>query len=294
MLIFGHRGTGVTMHNSAAQEEARRREGVLFPENTLAAFKWALDHGADGIELDVIKTAGGDLAVIHDEPLNLHIAGADRKSRALGFVHQKTKGELRRMDAGDGLGIPALRDVFALAASYGPRQPYINVEIKGEDAWTPAVDQAREFCQKTGYPHEKIVFSSFDHAQLEKLRAADSSAKIGLIFNPTGAGVTWPIRLHPETGGAGHRKAFTVKYADRALAKIKPTSLHVAARNFKKGADYAAKHDLDLFVWASREKPPERDPRIKKIILSQGENPRIHVVTDFPAQVAKILRIAAL
>jgi glycerophosphoryl diester phosphodiesterase len=49
MLVLGHRGA------SASHQE-----------NTLAAFRAALDQGADGVELDVRRTADGTLAIRHD------------------------------------------------------------------------------------------------------------------------------------------------------------------------------------------------------------------------------------
>ena len=52
MLVLGHRGASAT-----------------FPENTLSAFRGALDQGADGVELDVRRTADGGLAVRHDAEL---------------------------------------------------------------------------------------------------------------------------------------------------------------------------------------------------------------------------------
>ena len=52
MLVLGHRGASST-----------------HPENTLAAFAAALAAGADGVELDVRRTAGGGLAVRHDPTL---------------------------------------------------------------------------------------------------------------------------------------------------------------------------------------------------------------------------------
>jgi glycerophosphoryl diester phosphodiesterase len=52
MLVIGHRG--------ASQ---------AFPENTLAAFRGAVDQGADGVELDVRRTADGALALHHEEAL---------------------------------------------------------------------------------------------------------------------------------------------------------------------------------------------------------------------------------
>lgn len=52
MLVLGHRGA------SAAHGD-----------NTLAAFRGAVEQGADGVELDVRRTSDGALAVVHDESL---------------------------------------------------------------------------------------------------------------------------------------------------------------------------------------------------------------------------------
>jgi len=49
-LVLGHRG---------ASADA--------PENTLAAFRLAMDQGADGVELDVWRCATGEAVVAHDE-----------------------------------------------------------------------------------------------------------------------------------------------------------------------------------------------------------------------------------
>lgn len=48
---------------------AHRGASAAFPENTLAAFAGAIAQGADGIELDVRRTADGGLALSHDERL---------------------------------------------------------------------------------------------------------------------------------------------------------------------------------------------------------------------------------
>lgn len=52
MLVIGHRGAS-----------------HAYPENTLDAFQHAVDQGADGVELDVRRTADGALAVSHDDTL---------------------------------------------------------------------------------------------------------------------------------------------------------------------------------------------------------------------------------
>ncbi|HRJ66855.1 MAG TPA: glycerophosphodiester phosphodiesterase family protein, partial [Alphaproteobacteria bacterium] len=69
-------------------------EPHTLPENSLAAFARALEHGADGLEFDVHITRDGEVAVIHDNQLNKKIAGADRKGTELGLVSGRTMAEL--------------------------------------------------------------------------------------------------------------------------------------------------------------------------------------------------------
>ena len=46
---------------------AHRGASGYAPENTLEAFRKAVEMGADGVELDVQLTKDGELVVIHDE-----------------------------------------------------------------------------------------------------------------------------------------------------------------------------------------------------------------------------------
>ena len=48
---------------------AHRGASRAFPENTVAAFQGAVDQNADGVELDVRRTADAALALSHDELL---------------------------------------------------------------------------------------------------------------------------------------------------------------------------------------------------------------------------------
>ena len=53
---------------------AHRGGSGLWPENTIEAFRNAIDLGADGLELDVHLSRDGVLVVHHDEALNPAIA----------------------------------------------------------------------------------------------------------------------------------------------------------------------------------------------------------------------------
>src|SRR5690348_10884704 len=72
---------------------AHRGASARAPENTLAAFRAALEDGAEMIELDVHLTRDGQLAVIHD-------GDTRRTTGAPGRVAGLTMDELRGRDAG--------------------------------------------------------------------------------------------------------------------------------------------------------------------------------------------------
>jgi glycerophosphoryl diester phosphodiesterase len=63
------------------------------PENTIEAFRAALDQGADGVELDVRQTADGALVCFHDAALG-------RTTDGRGLLREHTLAEVARLDAG--------------------------------------------------------------------------------------------------------------------------------------------------------------------------------------------------
>ena len=80
-------------HKKIAQRRAgpivivHRGAWSLAPENTLEAYAAAMDHGADGCEIDIRRTADGVLVMLHDD-------GLERMTDALGPVDQYTYAEL--------------------------------------------------------------------------------------------------------------------------------------------------------------------------------------------------------
>ena len=67
---------------------AHRGASGSAPENTLVAFKRAIDLGADGIELDIQLTKDDEIVVCHDEKI-------DRTSDGKGWLKDYTLEELR-------------------------------------------------------------------------------------------------------------------------------------------------------------------------------------------------------
>jgi len=72
---------------------AHRGASGTFPENTLSAFRAAIDAKADMCELDVQLTRDGALVVIHDDTV-------DRTTDGTGEVAELTLAEIKRLDAG--------------------------------------------------------------------------------------------------------------------------------------------------------------------------------------------------
>src|SRR5947209_2004809 len=84
------------------------------PENTLAAFRLAMDSAADMIELDLHQSKDGALVVCHDFKLY-------RTARVRKTIKQLTLKELKRLDVGhwfhprfSGETIPTLEEVLKL------------------------------------------------------------------------------------------------------------------------------------------------------------------------------------
>ena len=71
---------------------AHRGFSGKYPENTMLAFRKAIEAGADGIELDVQLTQDGHVVIIHDETV-------DRTTNGTGDVAAYLLEELQKLDA---------------------------------------------------------------------------------------------------------------------------------------------------------------------------------------------------
>jgi glycerophosphoryl diester phosphodiesterase len=153
---------------------AHRGASGTCPENTLAAFRHAQALGADMIELDVQLARDGNVVVIHDWTL-------DRTTDGSGPVGARSLAELRALDAGawfasafGGERIPTLAEVLAEV-----RIP-VNVELKplGDDGLEAAALAVVEMAGAL----PRVVFSSFELAALERLRARSRAASLAVLW----------------------------------------------------------------------------------------------------------------
>ncbi|GIT97979.1 glycerophosphodiester phosphodiesterase [Sulfurovum sp. TSL1] len=86
---------------------AHRGFSAEYPENTLLAFKKALEAGADGIETDLRLSHDEEVILFHDDDLK-RITGYDGRPEALPLS------ALKKLDAGDGESIPTLDELLQL------------------------------------------------------------------------------------------------------------------------------------------------------------------------------------
>lgn len=158
---------------------AHRGASASAPENTMPAFELAIEQGADGVELDVQRSADGELVVIHDERI-------DRTSGASGRVVDLTLEELRRhrygagMEGFDDAQLPLLAEVLEL---FAPTEMVVNVELKTSIEWYPGIEHEAWRVVEESAMGERVIFSSFNHYTLLGLRERVAPWQLGLLFS---------------------------------------------------------------------------------------------------------------
>ena len=146
MLLLGHRGSR-----------------CYAPENTLASFDLAVEHGCDGFEFDVRFTGDRRLIVCHDPRLAGRKIGTSRYDQ---FPSAS----------------PCLPEVLQKFAS----RAFLDIELKvtGLEAEVVAAVSAHP-------PQRGFFLSSFLPQVIERLYAADKSLPLGLICRRQGQLAGW-------------------------------------------------------------------------------------------------------
>lgn len=183
---------------------AHRGASAYAPENTLEAFKLAIDMHADGIELDVHLTADCCLAVCHD-------GAADRTSDGSGSISGMTLAELRRFSFAAGFGeiyknvmLPALDDVYKLIK---PSELIVNTELKASgDEFLTLVHE----CEVKNGMQGRVIYSSFNHFTLTALQKIDPGAFVAPLY---GDGIVLPWRYASSFGAKALHPHFASVYA---------------------------------------------------------------------------------
>jgi len=136
-----------------------------YPENTIAAFRAAIEMGAQMCELDVQPTRDGAVVVIHDDTV-------DRTTNGKGAVAEMSLAELKRLDAGRGQQIPTLDEVFAATAG----NCGLNIELKAGRVEREVADLMRKWNATA-----TSMVSSFEWDKLDAIHGIDANIRIGVL-----------------------------------------------------------------------------------------------------------------
>lgn len=145
-LVYGHRGASLAA-----------------PENTLEAYRLAGELGADGVELDVRRSADGVLVLVHDAVLP--------DGRA---VHETAAAQLPA-------SVPSLRAALDVCEGLA-----VNIEIKnisfepGFDPNCEVADLVVELLAERG-GRDSVVVSSFHLRTIDRVKALDPGVPTGLL-----------------------------------------------------------------------------------------------------------------
>ena len=162
----------IIAHRGASDDE---------PENTLRAFRRAIELGADMVELDVHLSRDGHVVVIHDDDVA-------RTTDGTGEVPSLTLGELQRLNAGKGERIPTLQEVIDLVRG----RCRLYVELKGEGTPEAVIQilRANRF-------EAQAILGSFRKSMILEAKARLPMIPTSLLVGP---GVEDPVT---EAQGAG-------------------------------------------------------------------------------------------
>lgn len=157
---------------------AHRGAARYAPENTLSAFRLALEHGAPAVECDVRRTRDGHLVVIHDPTV-------ERTTDGRGPVGALTLDALRRLDAGGWFGpgwtgerIPLFDEVLDLVRG----RALLKVEIKNDPSPAGGIERQVVDAIRGQRMEDDAFVMSFDHQAVRAVREIAPRIATGILY----------------------------------------------------------------------------------------------------------------
>ena len=171
---------GEEMGRKAIWTIAHRGASGHAPENTMAAFRRAVELGARFVETDLQITRDARIVAIHDFTL-------DRTTSGKGQVHLLTLEQIRALDAGAWFGdhgagafsgerVPTLKEILDFAKEH---DVIFYLEIKSGPAW--GIEHAVVAALRDQNASARVVILSFDPATLDSVHRLDSTMMTGFL-----------------------------------------------------------------------------------------------------------------
>ena len=159
---------------------AHRGASYLAPENTLSAFRKAMEIGADGVEMDVQQTSDKKLVIHHDFVIDWH---TDMR----GQIYDMTEGELKALDFGSWKDvnyrnerIATLQEALALCREMEGTivQLEMKATIDDDPDFVPRVIEEVRAANIT----DRLVVISFNHDLLRQAKALMPQLRVGVLL----------------------------------------------------------------------------------------------------------------
>ena len=158
---------------------AHRGASYLAPENTLTAFKKAMEIGADGVEMDVQQTIDAGLVIHHDYMIDLH-------TDISGKIYDMTMGDLKELDFGSWKDaifqdekIATLQEAMELCKQMPGCT--VHLELKATmDNDPDFVPRVLEVLQQTEMV-EQVILVSFNHTLLRQAKQLLPELRVGAL-----------------------------------------------------------------------------------------------------------------
>lgn len=151
--------------------------------NTLPSFKRAIEIGVDMIELDVQETKDAVLVVFHDWDLS-NLSASDA------VIGEMACADIQDIELQGGYRIPTLDEVLDLAQG----KTMVDIDIKGFDLGEKALQSVKSHDMVND-----VLFTSFYHPQLQRIRELEPEAEIGLLYsNPLEKPASYTLELNAQ------------------------------------------------------------------------------------------------
>jgi glycerophosphoryl diester phosphodiesterase len=204
---------GLAVAQTVAPLVAAHRGGaLLWPENSLTAFRNAIALGADFLETDVHLTRDGEVVVVHDPTL-------ERTTTGVGRVSEARLADLAslRLRARDGAVTPdTIPTLSQLLALLGVSRAELLLEIKvGADRQRyPGIEEKVLALVRASRLRERTVIMAFEEETVRRVRALDPSMRTALLVGqrrvqqagvPAREAVRWAREVGASHLGIDHR-----------------------------------------------------------------------------------------
>ena len=235
------------------------------PENSIRAFRSAIEAGAGGIELDVYLSSDDVPVVFHDDHL-------DRMTGVAGQITALTLGDIKKLRLLSVEGrrtresIPTLAEVLNLVDGYRQAFPsfVVNIELKDPNAGRAVGELVIERLAR-GWSAQNFLISSFEMKCLREMKSQIPGVPLGTLFECSSEEVAKKME---ET------------------ADIQPATVNIPMSALTPASySYIVAAGATPVVWTPKETNPNDLPAPERERLTRNLRERDFIaITDFPKE----------